>query len=549
LTQGRVWAAAVVLLLALITSCGATEEPVNGSQTNWLTVCESSNDCGSFECVCGTCTATCLADEDCADLEGSACVGPDDTELVAACDGSPPQVSVCLPRCDRSTCPEGECVAGVCQSTSARTATVSIDATVQYQALIGIGASLSHDEDFIVGYADKQKLFDVMFSDSGFDIVRMRNRYEPGNGPALLATQEIISAAASRLGHEPTLFLSSGSPPAALKANGTRSCEADDANCTLSRSADGGFDYDGFAQHWRTSLEAYEQVGIHPDFVSIQSNVDWMPAETAAEACYFLPHEGSSSVTTDDGVVVNGEFPGYAEAMAAVVASTSSLPGPYAFAGPEVGHLANLDAYADVLGNVDSVAYHLYGTDPTAVARGEAQEAATLQDTVGKPAIQSAMQADGFATAILAHYALAIENSAGYLQQQFVAPTFDETSTALVGADQNGIEKLPAYAALWHFARYTDPGWVRVEATVDTPDVLASAWVPPEGSAVTVVVINTGLEAVDVGISELLVGAQTHVYRSAFDGVERMEDLGPLPDNRVVQLPGHAMATVTVGPG
>jgi hypothetical protein len=448
---------AILALLVFITSCGSSDAPVSGSQTNWLKLCETSSECGDLECFCGTCTVACAGAGECADLEGGACVGPDDVGAIAACDGMLPSRSLCLPRCDGASCPDGSsCVAGICEPSPEATATVSIDPDVKFQALIGFGASLSHDDDFIVGYPQRERLLDVMFAESGFDVLRLRNRYEPGNIAALAAAQQIISGASARLGKTPLLFLSSGSPPASLKANGTRSCAANDTSCTLVRSADGSFDYGGFAQHFRSSLEAYEQFGIRPDLVSIQSNVDWLPAEDAAEACFFLPEQGTSSVTTGAGQVLRGEFPGYAEAMEAVVAATSSLPTPYSFAGPEVGELARLDDYSGSLSDIDSVAYHLYGTDPNEVARGEQPPVSISNEAAGKPSIQSAMQADGFATAILTHYALAIENSAGYLQQQFVAPTFDESSTALVGANQGGIEKLPAYHALWHFARLAE---------------------------------------------------------------------------------------------
>jgi O-glycosyl hydrolase len=344
------------------------------------------------------------------------------------------------------------------------------------------------------------------------------------------------------------LFLSSGSPPASLKANGTRSCAANDTSCTLSRSADGSFDYGGFAQHFRSSLEAYEQFGIHPDLVSIQSNVDWLPAEDAAEACFFLPEQGTSSVTTGAGQVLRGDFPGYAEAMEAVVAATSSLPTQYSFAGPEVGELARLGDYAGSLSDIDSVAYHLYGTDPNEVARGEQPPVSISNEAAGKPSIQSAMQADGFATAILTHYALAIENSAGYLQQQFVAPTFDESSTALIGANQDGIEKLPAYHALWHFARFTDPGWVRTEAEVDSANLMVSAWASPDGTQLTVIVINHQLEPIDVEvILPAGLGKGASVFRTVFDGVERSAALGELARDGVLRLPGRAIVTVAVG--
>jgi O-glycosyl hydrolase len=468
----------------------------------------------------------CSATEECTALAGGTCVDVEDPSVAASCGEIPATTGLCLP--------------------APQPVTVSIDPTVEYQSLIGFGASLSHDDDFIVGYAEKEQLYDVMFADSGFEVVRLRNRYELGNEPALAAAREVIGAAEARLGRTPAVFLSSGSPPAYLKANGTRACSALDVGCTLSRTPDGAFDYEGFAQHWRTSIDAYAQVGIRPDFLSIQSNVDLVPPEGAVEACLFLPREGTRLVTTADGQSLEGEFAGYSEAMEAVAAALSASAPP-AFAGPEVSDLSVLDDYSQALSNVDSVAYHLYGTDPAAVARGDGEVPLTLRDAGTRPSIQSAMQATGLATAILTHHALVAQNSAGYLQQQFVAPAVEEASTALIGADAQGIEPLPAYFALWHFARFTDPGWVRVEAAADSRDILVSAWASPEGDALTVVLINPGIEAVDVEISPIGGSGNqvTFVYQTAFDGDERASELGLLPEDDRLRIPGHAIVTVT----
>ena len=50
------------------------------------------------------------------------------------------------------------------------------------------------------------------------------NRFEGDNQEALSTSSEIVEAATTRLGRAPTLFMTSGSPPAALKANGDRYC-------------------------------------------------------------------------------------------------------------------------------------------------------------------------------------------------------------------------------------------------------------------------------------------------------------------------------------
>jgi O-glycosyl hydrolase len=454
---------------------------------------------------------------------------------------------MCLPRCAEETCPSGSaCIAGVCTPSREATAAVSIDPSTHYQSLIGFGASLAHDEELIVNRPNAQRLYDAMFAESGFDIIRARNRYEPGNTAALGSLVEIVSAASARLDRKPLLFLSGGSPPASLKANGSRGCSMAETDCTLIRNAQGGFDYAGFGEHWRNSLEAYEAAGIHPDLVSVQSNPDWLPEDTAAEACLLLPEEGVEAVTGPGGQVIEADFAGYAEAMDAVAASVSSLPSQYSFSGPEVGSAAMLEAYSRALTHVDTFAYHLDGADPSTIVAEESQVVSALSGQPAKPSIQSAMRADGLGTAILTHYALTVANSSGYIQQQFVASSFDESSAVLIGANDQTIEKLPAYHALTHFARFTDPGWVRVAATTDSAGVLASAWSSPGDDSLTIVLVNPTDEPSDV---KLVIPAtvpvpDTRVVRTVFSGVERSAELGVLSCERVIRLPGHAIVTI-----
>lgn len=532
--------------LALAVSCRA-QGGDSGSQTNWLKHCEESSECGGLTCNCGVCTTLCSESRECAELSGGSCLDPSDRRAVAACDGARPLAGMCLPLCTDGACPEGSaCLAGICRPSSPATVTVSIEPNTHFQTLIGFGASLAHDEDLIVGHPDKERLFDMMFAESGLDAIRIRNRYELGNAAQLATAAEIVGAASARLEHPPLLFLSSGTPPAYLKANGSRGCVAWDANCTLLRSADGDFDYSGFSKHWRASLESYENVGIHPDFVSIQSNPDWLPPEAASEACHFLPREGTESVTPPGGSALEVRFAGYAEAMAAVAAEVSSLPAQYSFTGPEVGRPAALEGYEEALSNVDSLAYHLYGIDPSMVDGTALETVSRLSSQSRKPSLQTAMQADGIGTAILAHYALVVANSSAYVQQQFVAGTFDDTSTALVGANSAVMRKLPVYDALFHYARFTDPGWIRVAVTTEPPGILSSAWLAPDSRALTVILVNPTGTAVDVGLagpgSMMTAGAK--VVRTVFDGVERSAELGLLAEAQTVRLPARAIVTI-----
>jgi O-glycosyl hydrolase len=557
--------------LIAVAACRA-EEPelaaqTRGSQTNWLTACSSDDDCDGLSCLCGVCTLSCVEDDACAPLGSGSCVrvrsgGSADSGAIATCDGQAPDQGLCLPDCDGAPCAadpapdqveasSDPCSLDGCGESDDASAHVTIDPSLRYQALIGFGASLNYDEETIVQHPAKAALYDAMFLQSGFDLIRLRNRFEADNSDDLLPASEIVTEATARLGRRPGLLMTSGSPPAALKANTDRYCSQSDAQCTLARGPSGSFDYAAFAEYWRVSLEAYEALGIHPDYVSIQNNADWIPpGTTAVEACRFLPVEGTTSVTTPEGESVVAEFPGYAEALAAVRSAVSALAGDYDFCAPEVGSVVMVSPYSSSLAPAafDAFAFHLYGTDPRAIDTAQLERLRDLGDAIGKPSIQSEMQANGLDTAILVHHALTSAGSAAYLQQQFVSPSIDPASSALIGVDSETFQTLPAYHALSHFARATDPGWRRIEATSDSTELLASAWLSPDERSLTLVLINPGDSATDaeVLVPEAvapLLGAAT-VTRTIFDGTERSAALGALPGDHVVQLPARSIVTV-----
>lgn len=94
-------AAALALTVVLgATSCSPGPEG-SGTNTNWLKACENDAQCGTEgSCLCGLCTATCLADSDC--MQGTC-----GTTLATAsqCEGSGPP-RICLPAASAEACTE-----------------------------------------------------------------------------------------------------------------------------------------------------------------------------------------------------------------------------------------------------------------------------------------------------------------------------------------------------------------------------------------------------------------------------------------------------------
>lgn len=537
---------------ALACSPGDSEYMKTGSQTNWLKQCTDESECGELSCLCGVCTSACDTDPTCPGLSGASCMRRSDAEAVAVCGGRAPEASLCLPLCGDTVCETGtSCVAGVCVPERSADTQVSVDMETRHQTLLGFGASLAYMDDEIASHPQKASLYDAMFADSGFEVVRFRNRFEGDNAEEFAAASEIIAAASERLGRTPTLIMTSGSPPAALKANASRTCGGDADTCTLTRTAN-GFDYDGLANHWRASLEASAAAGVSPDYLSFQNNPNWLPdASTTAEACHFLPEEGTTPVMVD-GTMMDLSYPGYAQALAAVKAAIADLPAVPKLLGPEVTSPDLVATYTAPLaaGDYDVLAYHLYVDDPSAVDRQPYEQLKALAQQSGHPLFQTEMRAGGIDTAVLTHYSLSVADAAMYLQNDFAssANSLVEDPNALLDLTHDGFVVQEPYHALRHYAAHTEAGWQRVEATVADPDVLASAWRAPAGDALTLVLINP--EPTPRNVALLLPAMvlesldRTEVTRTVFEGTERSVVLGALPSNRVVSLPGRSIVTV-----
>lgn len=544
------------LSTVLVAACGPSDAPRTGVQTNWLKSCQSDAQCGDLECLCGACSLPCdSSDTACSGLSGGSCVPSDDSGTIALCGGSPPLMAgICLQRCEVGECSDGTtCVEGVCVPTREADAIISIDSEVRFQTLVGFGAAVAYTTEEIAQHPDRDALFDAMFVDSGLDILRIRNRYNDAGGGDLSSTETIVNAATDRLGDTPTLFLSSWSPPGALKADGSSQCSGNPQSCTLATLGDGSFDYDGFATHWLDSLQAYSDLGIEPDYIGIQNDPDYVPpASDVMEACRFLPTEGTATVSVN-GEDVEVDYPGFEEALAAVRDALSNLPSAPKILAPEtvgvvstVTYLMGLD-----LQGVDAIAHHMYGADPNDPMDRDAMVAiGEIGAENDLPIFQTEMMAEGLDTAILMQEALTTIGVSAYLQNDLVASSMLTTPdlTALIGLTEMGFNLQDPYYAMIHFARDTDPGWVRVSTEADAGDVLSTAWLSPDEDALTVVLVNP---AVTDTVVQLDFGdldpSDSSVTRTVFPGVERSVDLGELAADAIVTLPGESIVTVAVG--
>ncbi|MGD0676363.1 MAG: hypothetical protein ABSC94_13170 [Polyangiaceae bacterium] len=426
---------------------------------------------------------------------------------------------------------------------------ITVRTAERHQTLEGFGASLAFNLDLAVGHPP-QGLYDTIFRDLGLDILRLRNRYQrsdPTDGQ-LAQEVEIVRRATAALGARPKILLSSWSPPAALKANGQERCRGNE-DCTLKKEG-GHFVYAQFADYWYESLRHYESLGIVPDYVTIQNEPDFIPPDW--EGCKFEPSETS-------------RYPGYNRALEFVEKRLSTLPAPPKLLGPEVVgvHSNKVRRYTQEM-NLDlvyGVAHHLYekGDDnvwdwrspgPDSYVQPMRSAALAAQK---KPLFQTEFQTDedrgvegGFETAWLIHNSLVEEGVVAFLYWDLLW----RPKGGLVSVDGDRYAIRDQYYSLRHYARFTQPGDVRIGAHADSNGLRVSAYLAPTGDRLTVVVLNVGPGAAEARlvVQDFAVRSSA-IVRTTYDPgrSDVWSDLGGLPASGVIALPARSVATIVLG--
>jgi glucuronoarabinoxylan endo-1,4-beta-xylanase len=428
-------------------------------------------------------------------------------------------------------------------------AKVTIDPAERHQTLEGFGASVAWHLETITGNAPAG-IYQLLFPELGLDILRFRDRYarsNPDDGD-LRQEVEILRRGTAALGHPPKIMLSSWAPPAALKADGHEDCH-DNRDCTLAKD-NGRFVYDEFARYWADSLRHYAELGIVPDYITIENEPSFIPPTW--EGCKFEPTE-------------TADYPGFDRALVAVSGAIGQLhlARPPKMLAPEVLgiHWGLLQKYLGPMNMnlVDGVAHHLYEKGPdqiwdwrfpgpdSFVDEMQAAAAATR-----KPLYQTEFQTDddhgiegGFETAWLIHLSLVEEGVVAFLYWNLVW----NDHSGLVSINDGKVTIRDQYYAVKHYARFTDPGDVRVGARADARAIRASAFVAPSGDRLTIVVLNTGVAAADLqlaagGFAFTRAVSYLTIFRPGAS--ETWKDLGALDLARSIRLPGRSIATIVL---
>jgi glucuronoarabinoxylan endo-1,4-beta-xylanase len=440
---------------------------------------------------------------------------------------------------------------------------VAVDTSVTHQTLIGFGAATAFQANLLAGRTDD--IFQVLFVDSGLDILRLGNWYQNQYGQTTdpstplgdnNAVQIVEKATAARGGTPPRILMSSWTPPAYLKSNGvTRPPFGSGANATAGTliQTGGAYDYADFGDWWARALQAYAAVGIVPDWISIQNEPD-----------FFTPYWETCVFGATEGATVGGvPAAGYGQALEAVTGAiqAAGLASPPVVLGPEPTGFNddNVQHYLDGLdtAQLGGIAHHMYGSTSDNPApdsfEGAMRDVANSGKSEGLPTFMTEYQPNAhtmFDTAWLINNALTVENVSVYLWWELVwsNQTPETGLVAISGASPTAPYTInDLYYALKHFARWTDPGWVRVDATSSVSAVRTSAFVSPDGGSLTLVLLNTDskdhLVSVDPGGFAF---GTLAVYRTSGDS-ERATPVSPEGDGSIT-LPSRAIATVTYTP-
>jgi glucuronoarabinoxylan endo-1,4-beta-xylanase len=412
----------------------------------------------------------------------------------------------------------------------------AVDLSAVYQELEGFGASIAWLSEVLVPLADNNPgIYDVIFGDLGLDILRLRNTYGYTGNDVNCINQcaEIISEGRARTGRPLKIMMSSWSPQASLKSNGTTTNGG-----TLKKDGGGNYMYSEFADWWADSLTAWDNNGVVVDYVNIQNEPNWA---ASWDTCLFDPIETPT-------------IAGYNQAFEAVYQELYSRMGsaiPKMLA-PESEGFYLLQSYIDALIDANHVygyAHHLYndgGTayNPDGYIPAMTNFAAQYGD---RPLLQTEFSDDTHVTsydaaidlAVLMYNSLVIEQVSAYLYWELVW----YQNKGLVGIASSSWTINPVYYAFKHYSALTDPGWRRVGASADSNSLRISAFKSPDSTELTIVIINVSDSRVVLTLALNGFSPDSSVlYRST--SIQYWSNFGPF--SPIMSLPPESITTINL---
>lgn len=424
--------------------------------------------------------------------------------------------------------------------------TITVNPTDIKQEMVGFGGALTWYSNWVTNNNNKEQIADLIFDDLGIDIIRFKNWYYPGNYPVNKSTADMpdvdndyakahwdatneLYELAKKRNPKIKILLSSWGPPTALKSNGKLQ------EGTLKKDGT-AFMYDAFADYW---VDVLDNIPFNPDYISIQNEPTYITSGWTT--CQWAINETAS-------------LPGYNTAFNKVYDKIKNRTHVPVMVGPESQDVPTFVTFANVL--KDNPNCNMYAFHPYNINSGTAATTVTTSlKSVGnftKPNLMTEFSdnlTDWYSTALFIHKALVEANTSGYIYWKlgWSTPTSgtDAGMISVSSSPTSSFKITPYYYLIKHFSKHIDAGHHRVAATSTHESIHTSAFISPDNSKLTLVIINdkssteeikikiTGKTATTVSAFQ----SKTGTYYKTIDGV--------VPGD-AISLPSKSVTTVVL---
>lgn len=420
-------------------------------------------------------------------------------------------------------------------------ATGTVNTAKRYQIIEGFGASGGFSQGLLVAHPKKTELYNLLFKQLNLNAYRIRNTYYISS-KYTNDTAEIIHSAEHVLGRPLKIMVASWTPPPYLKSNDSLVAG------TLKKDKEGNYMYEEFAEWWIDSLKDFSNHDVSIDYLSIQNEPDTV---VSYDSCKFLATE-------------NSEWAGFNLALESVYKELHSRMGDKMpkLVMPDTMGYGNSRSYIDALINKEHVygyAYHLYSdrgsyTTPEAYLAGMIDYVKAYGN---KPLYQTEYSrnsnfhnADFFEDAICTawhmHNCLVYAGSRSYYYWDLFWGLKDRGLITLFPPAGNPEYTInPTYYAFKHFSAFTDDGWQRVEVSTDSDPLKISAYISPDNSQMSIVIVNTSDTDIELDLS--LNGFsfdRGDIYRTS--RTENCAFAGYFTESKSLPLPAKSITTVSL---
>ncbi len=370
--------------------------------------------------------------------------------------------------------------------------TVQLNMEEVHQTITGFGASLAYYESWLTAHPNRSEIYDVIFKELSLDILRIRNAHGYDAG-MMSRVKEFVQGAEKSLGHPIDILTTSCGPPAYLKSNNDKNNGG-----TLKYSVVDGkvkFDYAGFANWWKESMDEYNSNGIIPTYIGIQNEPDW---KASYESCLLRPSE---VITSKDTIA------GYNKALDAVYDTLMQLENAPKFLSPEcigIGYNA-VENYVNALdlSKLYGIGHHLYHGAESGTVEGDPFTSLNYSK-VGKfhpevPHFQTEYsRADWYSLAAMMFQSLEQESVTAFLYWDLIW-----SEGGLVNlhfpwdrsrwTNSKGYNRTKDFYVFKHYSAFIHPGWKRIGTSLKSEQIKTTAFISSTEDSATFIAINRSL--------------------------------------------------------